>query len=157
MNSRRDGTPFLNLLLIAPLYDSDNHVCFFIGAQIDINGLLRDGAGLVSFSRLLAQDQLTARAGGRAVKTPTTTLVELGATLNDNERKLVSSGLPPDPSNMRWANTGLRPPRKMIGMQTDDDHSSRQMWPEPQLGPNGRLPGVFQKVSQVAFHFERLS
>lgn len=39
MNSRRDGSPFMNLLQCAPLCDSQGRVKYFIGAQIDVSGL----------------------------------------------------------------------------------------------------------------------
>lgn len=46
--SRRDGSPFINLLQCAPLCDSQGHVRYFIGAQIDVSGLALEGAQMES-------------------------------------------------------------------------------------------------------------
>ena len=56
LNYKRDGEPFVNLLLTAPLYDSRGSVRYFIGAQIDVSGLIEEGRGLESFSKYLAED-----------------------------------------------------------------------------------------------------
>lgn len=39
LNYRRDGSPFLNLLMHAPLRDSAGKVRYFLGAQVDISNL----------------------------------------------------------------------------------------------------------------------
>lgn len=51
-SSRRDGSPFMNLLQCAPLCDSQGHVRYFIGAQIDVSGLALDGAQMESLIEL---------------------------------------------------------------------------------------------------------
>ncbi|KAF2207239.1 hypothetical protein CERZMDRAFT_28687, partial [Cercospora zeae-maydis SCOH1-5] len=43
VNYRRDGSPFLNLVMIAPLFDNQGNVRYWLGAQVDVSGLLRDG------------------------------------------------------------------------------------------------------------------
>lgn len=53
LNYRRDGTPFANLLMVSPLYDDKGIVRYFIGAQIDVTGLIQDGLGLDSFRNML--------------------------------------------------------------------------------------------------------
>ena len=50
--SRRDGSPFMNLLQCAPLCDSQGRVKYFIGAQIDVSGLALDGAQMESLIEL---------------------------------------------------------------------------------------------------------
>ena len=54
--SRRDGTPFVNLLMCAPLYDDKGIIRYFIGAQIDVTGLVIEGLGIESFRALLHKD-----------------------------------------------------------------------------------------------------
>ncbi|PYI35675.1 hypothetical protein BP00DRAFT_432786 [Aspergillus indologenus CBS 114.80] len=54
-NSRRDGSPFMNLLQCAPLCDSRGTVRYFIGAQIDVSGLAMDGAQMESLRALQAK------------------------------------------------------------------------------------------------------
>ncbi|KAL2069580.1 hypothetical protein VTL71DRAFT_14259 [Oculimacula yallundae] len=57
LNYRRDGTPFVNLLMCSPLYDDKGVIRYFIGAQIDVTGLVIDGLGIESFRALLQDDE----------------------------------------------------------------------------------------------------
>ncbi|KAH9910046.1 hypothetical protein F4778DRAFT_767912 [Xylariomycetidae sp. FL2044] len=57
LNYRRDGTPFMNLLMVAPLYDSRGVARYFIGAQVDVSGLAKECAGLESLERLIEKQQ----------------------------------------------------------------------------------------------------
>lgn len=57
LNYRRDGSVFMNLLMIAPLYDNRGHIRYHLGAQVDVSGLLRDCAGLASLGELVARKQ----------------------------------------------------------------------------------------------------
>jgi PAS domain S-box-containing protein len=43
-NYRKDGTPFRNALMIAPVCDSEGHIRLFIGSQMDVG--IGEGAGL---------------------------------------------------------------------------------------------------------------
>ncbi|KAK8135876.1 hypothetical protein PG984_003816 [Apiospora sp. TS-2023a] len=56
LNYRRDGSPFMNLLMVAPLYDSRGKVRYHIGAQVDVSGLVKESAGLDSLERLVARE-----------------------------------------------------------------------------------------------------
>ncbi|KAK0388497.1 hypothetical protein NLU13_4741 [Sarocladium strictum] len=56
LNYRRDGQPFMNLLMVAPLMDSRGIVRYHIGAQVDVSGLVKSRAGLESFSRMIEED-----------------------------------------------------------------------------------------------------
>ena len=58
LNYKRDGRPFINLLLIAPLHDDKGKLKYFIGAQVDVTGLVEDGRALDAFERYLALRQL---------------------------------------------------------------------------------------------------
>ena len=55
LNYRRDGSPFMNLLMTAPLCDSRGRIRYFIGAQVDVSGLVEEGTELESFQKLLAR------------------------------------------------------------------------------------------------------
>lgn len=58
LNYRRDGSPFMNLLMIAPLCDSRGKIRYHIGAQVDVSGLVKDCTDLESLQRLvLRQNQ----------------------------------------------------------------------------------------------------
>lgn len=55
LNYRRDGRPFVNLLMIAPLHDRSGKLKYHIGAQIDVSGLVEGGRALEGFQRYLAR------------------------------------------------------------------------------------------------------
>jgi hypothetical protein len=55
-DSRRDGSPFMNLLMCAPLLDSRGTLRYFIGAQIDVSGLVKDCTDLDAFQRMLDEE-----------------------------------------------------------------------------------------------------
>jgi len=135
----------VNLLLIAPLYDNKGVVRYFIGAQIDVNGLIEHGQGLDSFERLLAQDRGNARFGGSTLNSPQQALSKLSSYWNQDEVTTItkyahtSSGR----SGMSTPTLGPSTGRRVLGMGAPDNSS---LWPELNLGPSGRLPGVFQNV-----------
>ncbi|EEU36764.1 uncharacterized protein NECHADRAFT_88657 [Fusarium vanettenii 77-13-4] len=56
LNYRRDGSPFINLLIVAPLYDSRGIVRYHLGAQVDVSGLVKECSGLDSLSRLMQRE-----------------------------------------------------------------------------------------------------
>lgn len=57
--SRRDGSPFMNLLMIAPLYDSRGIIRYYIGAQVDVSGLVKEGTDLEAYQRLMAKQEIS--------------------------------------------------------------------------------------------------
>ncbi|KAK3174401.1 hypothetical protein OEA41_001647 [Lepraria neglecta] len=57
LNYRRDGSPFMNMLMIAPLCDSRGKIRYFIGAQVDVSGLVKDCTDLETLQRLVVQEQ----------------------------------------------------------------------------------------------------
>lgn len=61
LNYRRDGRPFINLLMIAPLHDDKGNVKYHIGAQVDVTGLVEKGKGLDSFDRYLVMKEMDKR------------------------------------------------------------------------------------------------
>ncbi|KAI0909443.1 hypothetical protein F4823DRAFT_427715 [Ustulina deusta] len=62
LNYRRDGSAFMNLLMITPLYDNRGNVRYHLGAQVDVSGLLKECAGLASLGELIAQKQAQSSA-----------------------------------------------------------------------------------------------
>jgi len=57
--SRRDGSPFMNLLMCAPLCDSRGTIRYFIGAQVDVSGLVKECSDMESFRRLVNKSELS--------------------------------------------------------------------------------------------------
>ena len=64
LNYRRDGTPFLNLLMHAPLCDNSGKVRYFLGAQVDVTDVFMRGKELPSLQRLLKKQRLSSRTDG---------------------------------------------------------------------------------------------
>ncbi|CAD0093740.1 unnamed protein product [Aureobasidium vineae] len=57
VNYRRDGSPFINLLMTAPLYDSKGTLRYFIGAQVDVSGLLKEMTGMEALKKMMNRDE----------------------------------------------------------------------------------------------------
>jgi PAS domain-containing protein len=57
VNYRRDGSPFLNLLMIAPLMDSRGNIRYYIGAQVDVSGLLEDCSEMEGLMKMVEKEQ----------------------------------------------------------------------------------------------------
>ena len=48
----------MNMLMIAPLCDSRGKIRYFIGAQVDVSGLIKDCTDLESLQELVTREQL---------------------------------------------------------------------------------------------------
>ncbi|KAF2214731.1 hypothetical protein CERZMDRAFT_37005 [Cercospora zeae-maydis SCOH1-5] len=164
LNYKRDGTPFMNLLMIAPLYDNKGAVRYFLGCQIDVSSLIEGGRGVESFAQLLAQHKTEAmngsfgiRKGGR--RDPLLILSDWGQLLTEEEAEVVrnraqksSSRVPSEiisvsSSKVMVNRSGSRSSRILLGME--ETPIERQLWPAANLGPSGRLPGVYQSYLLV--------
>ncbi|MCJ1321535.1 hypothetical protein MMC15_006880 [Xylographa vitiligo] len=55
--SRRDGSPFLNLLMHAPLYDRSGKLRYFMGAQIDVSNVIDESPELEILQRIMIQNE----------------------------------------------------------------------------------------------------
>lgn len=159
LNYKRDGTPFMNLLMVAPMYDNKGDVRYYLGAQIDISQLVEDGKGLDSFSKLLAQDRSDRRYDSRQ-KTAMNLLGELGQMLNEQEATAVKERMRTG-SLHQVSESGRSTPqqktrpngRRIIGYDDANytEGAKRQIWPDLDLGRSGRLPGVYKNVSKPRF------
>jgi PAS domain S-box-containing protein len=146
LNYRRDGSPFINLLMMAPLYDNQARVRYFIGCQIDVTHLIEGGRGLDSFQRLLDQDRADGRFGDSS-KSPKKALRDLGYLLSKDELETLRQR-----ANDHDESGRSTPVQPAIARRhfVSDDFSEREMWPPARLGSSGRLPGVYQNVSSFA-------
>lgn len=154
----------MNLLLTAPLYDNRGTIRYFIGAQVDVSGLIEEGRGLDSFARCLEElSQQRQRENDLAVESASKrslrTLEELGQMLSVDESAVFqprsrSSSMQDTASsvnhaargNPRRRETGSRPARRVIGRDEGDDEEERGAWEFASAGPSGKLPGVYQNV-----------
>ncbi|KAK3670053.1 hypothetical protein LTR78_010084 [Recurvomyces mirabilis] len=166
LNYRRDGSPFMNLLMLAPLYDNKGQVRYFLGCQIDVSSLIENGRGLESFSGLLAQDRSESRFGGRD-RSAHNALNELGQMLSEEEGRMVGSGSGRARSfasaeggksgaqaqqQQQYQSSSTATPQrrgKRILLGMEETATERTLWPSAALGPSGRLPGVYQNYLLV--------
>ncbi|MCJ1385021.1 hypothetical protein MMC17_008139 [Xylographa soralifera] len=170
LNYRRDGSPFLNLLMIAPLYDNRGQVRYFIGAQVDVTGLVEDGKGIDSFERLLAEDRAKREAGAELdrksngsdeAKKPIEALGELGEMLSWEETMEIqarsrsaslrdSSSVTSSSVNLMRDGGNIRNgARRVLGNENDPEAVEKAAWGLSGSGLSGKLPGVYQNYLLV--------
>ena len=154
----------MNLLMTAPLYDNRGNVRYFLGAQVDISGLIEDGRGLDSFARTINDrsdygHNRTITDGRDGISNKTLRkLNEFGELLNIEESSMlershsrassVNDGLKIEEgstrANKRGRDFGPRQARRMLGNEEDEQPES---WAVSTSGPSGKLPGLYQNVS----------
>ncbi|KAF1913944.1 hypothetical protein BDU57DRAFT_558872 [Ampelomyces quisqualis] len=141
LNYRRDGSPFMNLLMCAPLLDSRGTLRYFIGAQIDVSGLVKDGADLEAFQRLRQGQE-----GAEKADEPTDEFQELCKMFNNSELDIVRK----HGGNMHReqldehddASTVQHRPRVLIQDQSTFDHVEEGRKLDPKV--DGRLSGPYK-------------
>ena len=162
-SSRRDGSPFLNLLLVAPLYDNRGAVRYFIGAQIDVTGLMENGRGIESFAKVLDESRQRHKQQlkgeiERDTKSALQTLGDLGKMFSNEESAMIQSSSRPGsvrddasvtdsvaPVVRGRRDPNIRTARRVLG-NDDIEAEERAQWGLSSAGPSGRLPGVYQNV-----------
>ena len=87
LNYRRDGSPFMNLLMLAPLCDARGVVRYYIGAQVDVSGLVKDCVEMESLEVLLEKQTRNEKIPDHQKPNPDKNdeLRELSEMLNINE------------------------------------------------------------------------
>ena len=164
LNYRRDGSPFMNLLLTAPLYDNRGAVRYFIGAQVDVSGLIEDGRGLDSFERYLSENRRNRNRDSDISdesfnQKHLRTLNEFSQMLSMDESSLFTrhsreSSVADNASSVNFSARGTparsepsqRRPRRVLGNEDDSDERDKNTWALSSIGPSGKLPGVYQNV-----------
>lgn len=56
LNYRKDGSPFINLIMCVPLRDQSGKVRYYLGAQLDITGLVNDCTGLATLKKIVERN-----------------------------------------------------------------------------------------------------
>ncbi|KAJ0160953.1 Phototropin-2 [Colletotrichum tanaceti] len=149
LNYRRDGSPFMNLLMVAPLYDSRGTVRYFIGAQVDVSGLAKESSGLEALQSLVVDKEAvtTAINGHRNYKTEEQKdeFQELSEMFNMAELETVrrrggNMHRVPQDQNQASTSTNWNKPRILI---QDESSSVHQSNPEVPL-TSGRLSGIYE-------------
>ncbi|KAM0136446.1 hypothetical protein ACHAO1_004584 [Botrytis cinerea] len=128
---RRDGSPFMNLLMCAPLCDSRGTIRYFIGAQVDISGLVKECSELESLQRLVAADKLAEEREAEQAANPDVELEELPAPPPKDEFQELSEML-----NMQELDT-VRKWGGRMHKETEEDHPDSNFqkgnWHKPRL------------------------
>ncbi|KAL8689407.1 MAG: hypothetical protein Q9218_004919, partial [Villophora microphyllina] len=173
LNYRRDGSPFMNMVMTAPLYDNKGTVRYFIGAQVDISGLVEEGRGLDSFEKLLNDSRRKRNSGnpygnqkhmralsvfGQLLSLEESNVLcggnngneadgnREGSVNNDSEYSKTSTHRHQS-TRRRDRDPHSRPPRRVLGNDDSSDEQDlkdRNAWAFNSLGPSGKLPGVYQ-------------
>jgi hypothetical protein len=160
VNYRRDGSPFMNLLMIAPLMDSKGIIRYFIGAQVDVSGLLKSCTELPGLAKLVDEEyerKHTTKGGKRSKKDEFQELSEMfnGAELDTVRRhggSMHKEYVDDSDSDSIQGGTAQRP-RLMLSDPTQEilDKHKDQIAPGVPTAEkeriNGRLAGVYQNVS----------
>jgi PAS domain-containing protein len=156
VNYRRDGSPFLNLLMIAPLRDANGQVRYFLGAQVDVSGLAKDCTGLDGLQKVVLKEDGSLQSNRKDDKdvdkleqdVPKDEFEELSEMFNITELDIVrrfggrmhrqpADGVPSE----------VEPPlniatRPRVVLRTSDEKK-----PEYPSISSGRLIGIYKDVS----------
>lgn len=138
----------MNLLMMAPLLDSRGNLRYFIGAQVDVSGLVKDCTGLDAF-----KNYVDVKEGRAAENEPKDEFQELSEMFNTTELDMVKRYggsmhkehvVEEEDSNRSRA---VQRPRLLIKDSGNFENAS--------LGSptaEGRLSGVYKHVSAQAQH-----
>lgn len=162
VNYRRDGSPFMNLLMIAPLMDSRGVVRYFIGAQVDVSGLLKSCSDLPGLQKLVDDEYERKHSTKSVKKSKKDEFQELSEMFNGAELDTVRRHggsmhreyVDDSDTDSVHGGTGQRP-RLMLSDPTQeilDKHRERIAPGVPTVEKeriNGRLAGVYQNVSPL--------
>lgn len=166
LNYRRDGRPFINLLMIAPLHDNEGRLKYQIGAQVDVSGLVEKGRGLDSFARYLGsrsaeRGRRSTFEGDERKQNALNKLRELSEMFDLEESAVVQTHSRANSSTRSDASRstgGQERPKSLRRLfvsdsrsDNDDDNtpesSADGAWALGQQGPQGKpsgnLPGIY--------------
>ncbi|SLM34442.1 white collar [Lasallia pustulata] len=148
LNYRRDGSPFMNMLMIAPLCDSRGKIRYFIGAQVDVSGLVKECTDLESLQRLVV-DQERGRAtngdGQDVYETKKDEFQELSEMMNMAELDTVRRyggrmHREQQEDEEEKGSMGAHQPRLLLKEPSPDLNKSFNL----NRSGNGKLSGVYQ-------------
>lgn len=153
LNYRRDGSPFMNLLMTAPLCDSRGKVRYFIGAQIDVSGILKESVGFESLKKLERQDRGLPMDDGRdgnPEKEPKDEFQELSEMFNLEELESVRKfgGRMHRESEEKDSDSIRVTARPRLVLKEQSRYELKSFTREGRT--NGRLEGVYQNVSYLS-------
>ena len=143
----------MNMLMIAPLCDSRGKIRYFIGAQVDVSGLVKDCTDLESLQQLVVREQAEHKNNNDGnvdgQQDPKDDFQDLSEMLNMAELETVRKfggrmhREYQEEDTDKPRNGAPHMPRLLLQEPTADenqtfDHNSRQ---------SGRLSGIYQNAS----------
>ncbi|KAG6003011.1 hypothetical protein E4U21_002446 [Claviceps maximensis] len=158
LNYRRDGSPFMNLVMIAPLYDSRGVIRYFIGAQVDVSGLAMGCYDLGALKKVADEDE-QAEAGRLRPTQTTDEFTQLAEILGPHELEIVRNRggemhrLPLQSEHGLHSNEKLTITRPAIkGSRAETTHSSTGSRNRVVLGKKGSRDGSDSKQETILRH-----
>jgi PAS domain S-box-containing protein len=163
LNYRRDGTPFVNVLLLAPLHDNKGNVKYYLGAQVDASRLVEGGRGVEGFERYLVKREMDSEKSIVATSDPKENalakLRDLGKTFDLEESAVIQENGQRSSMNQDRGSRSLEGDsqgRRVIqedneGSDIDEDSQDgegvedKKAWTLSQEMGSGQLPGIYQK------------
>lgn len=133
----------MNLLMMAPLVDSRGNLRYFIGAQIDVSGLVKEGTGLDAFQQLLEEQE-----GCGEEREQKDEFQALSEMFNSSELETVrkhGGSMHREHVEERDDASVLHRPRVLIHDQSTFDPVSMNEKPSPRA--DGKLSGPYKHVS----------
>jgi hypothetical protein len=140
--SRRDGSPFMNLLMMAPLLDSRGNLRYFIGAQVDVSGLVKDAVGLDAYQQYLEK--------GTSDNEPKDEFQELSKMFNHAELETVRNHggkMHREHVEEQDDRTGVPQSRPRVLIKDLSSNFDVEQAVQVQIKADGKLAGVYKNVS----------
>jgi hypothetical protein len=155
--SRRDGSPFMNLLMVAPLLDSRGTTRYFIGAQVDVSGLCKDSTDLEGLKRMLAKQELAKDPSNcdDDNESKKDEFRKLSEMLNSNELEIArkhGGGMHREQINETAHNDGKRRDDRPRLLLKEPSSPSYSVDVTANLRANGKLEGIYQNVRLAFFY-----
>lgn len=149
----------MNLLMVAPLCDSRGKIRYFIGAQVDVSGMVKQCTDLESLQRLVVEQQSRQKgetSGRGEEKEKKDEFQQLSEMFNTGELETVRRWggrmhrelQDDEDDNASVVNAGLHKPRLLLNDPSPDLNKTAEMSGRG----NGRLSGVYQHVSLIPGH-----
>lgn len=142
----------MNLLMVAPLRDSRGVIRYFIGAQVDVSGLVKECSDMESLRRLSTRDDEPTDEN-QEIGPPKDEFQELSEMLNLNELDIVRKWggrmhkqTEEENSENNFANANWKKPRQFISSGSPD--GSKDYASISRAG-NGKLSGIYENYLLV--------
>ena len=154
LNYRRDGSSFMNLLMTAPLTDSRGRIRYFIGAQVDVSGIVKDCTDLESLRKLVDETNEQKDGNDEEVEKEQEKSEFQGLSEMFNLQELdtvrrhggkMHREAQDDETETNSINNWNRP--RLMLSETDVELNEVSASPHQSVRLSGKLSGVYQNVS----------